>query len=341
VDITDPLGVVNTLYTPIQIEAVPSGIWRTVEDLPDGWLQTAAYLDGVTLAVSSTVTVLVAGSSGEVHTVVYGNVQLGEITVCKFYDRDADGVKDADEPVIPGWRFALDGLDVRGTAVHLVGTAGANGCYTFGNLLPGSYTVSEIFPLGNWYASTATSFTIQLAEGAAESRQFGNFCTGAAAFFTKGFWHNVNGLPIITRADIDYVNTLAVYSGLTEYWNSGPFDGTWVPINSGNYFGTGAWAEISDYLTSPVSASPARFQLAQQLLAFIFNARHELDNSGATIQLPNGTWVSASSLISQAIALWQSGSDTDRNAMETLLDGLNNSSAVSFICYNPCPVVYP
>jgi hypothetical protein len=80
--------------------------------------------------------------------------------------------------------------------------------------------------------------------------------------------------------------------------------------------------------------------LAQQLLAFIFNTRHRLDDPGATIELPDGSLISASDLIADAIAVWESGSDADRTAMQELLNALNESDTVPFVHYFPCEISY-
>ena len=445
IDISDPLTVTNTYYTRVSIQAMPDGTWTVTEATPSDWLQTSIFVDGVAKPLSPTVQVVVAGLSGEVHTVVFGNIQLGNVVVYKWddsnadgtwnkgelaiqdwkvvltgtaingspvgplqgttdasgsytwsnllpgnytvsevmpssgdwlattptsynitlsegglvnrsfgniqlgdisawkwYDRNENGVWNTGEPAISGWLIKLDGLTVNGQEVHLTDYTGANGHLTFDGLLPGNYIISEVMPTGSWTASTPTSYQIVLAENGSMCRQFGNFCyvEGAAGFKTKGFWHN-QGLDLIDSGDITHVNGLAPYSSDTEYWD-GPFDGVWTPLNPGTYFGTGAWAEISDFLTSPVSVSPARFQLAQQLLAFIFNARHYLP-SNVTIQLPDSSWMSAADLIAEAIQVWASGTGSERTAMQELLNSLNESDAVPYryVCYNPCPVVYP
>jgi len=342
VEITDPLGVVNTYYTPVEIQAMPEGTWMVVEEIPSHWLQTALYVDGVNQTVSADAQIQVAGDSGETHRVVYGNIQLGDIVGYKWYDRDLDGFWDSGEPPISDWLIELDGIAVNSSLVSLSGYTDSDGRISFADLLPGNYTISEkIPPENNWFGSAPTSFAIELAGGAVETRQFGNFCVGSADFNTKGYWHNKNGLDEINQADIDYVNSLDPYDSDTEYWESEPFDGTWTPLNPGNYFGAGAWAEISDYLVSPVSSAPARFQLAQQFLAFIFNCLNRLDSSDATIQMPDESWVIASDLINQACLVWANGTIAEQINMKDVLDAFNNSDAVPFICYNPCPVVYP
>ena len=79
-----------------------------------------------------------------------------------------------------------------------------------------------------------------------------------------------------------------------------------------------------------------REQLAQQLLAFIFNVRHRLDAPAAAIELPDGTFVSAQSLIDDALAAWTSGTAEEQGELQSLLDWFNNNDAVSFVHHDPC-----
>jgi hypothetical protein len=364
VEVTDPLGVVNTIYTPGTVAAEPEGLWTFVEATPAGTLQTVSYLDGGMVSffpsADPTVVVDVAGESGETHEVIYGNVGLGAITACKIYDRDGDGVVDVDEPGVPGWQMELVGTDITGAAFGpVVQTTGEDGCTTFNDLLPGTYTLTELMPTGGgWTAIGATfyEFTIEssldgpIVVGTVETGSFTNVCYGTADFGTKGYWHNQNGLGEITEDDIAYVNGLAPYSTPSSYFDMGdePFDGFFedgtlveaVPGKEDIAPAGSAKAEVSHFLVDPNAGGDPREQLAQQLLAFIFNARHSLDAVGATIQLPDGTWVSAQSLIDQAIAAWQSGTAAEQEQIKTLLDTLNNGDAVQFIYHYPCTVTY-
>jgi hypothetical protein len=356
IEITDPLGVVNTYYTPVEIQAMPAGTWTVEEETPDHWLQTALYLDYIAQTVSPDVQVQIAGTSEESHIVVFGNVQTGDIIGCKFYDRNADGVWDFGEPPIPGWLITLNGTAVNGTLVDRSGYTDESGCVTFADLLPGNYTISEVIPSTDWFGSTPTSFEIDLLGGAVEAREFGNFCVGSADFNTKGYWHNKNGLGEIDQDDIDYVNTLDPYDSPSSYFGAGdePFDGVFTDgtevdpaynndkVADGVSAGQGTpKAEVSHFLVDSNAGGDPREQLAQQLLAFIFNCIHRLDSPGATIQLPDGTWVIASDLINEAISAWAGTNSAEQTAIKNVLDTLNNNNAVPFISYNPCPVVYP
>ena len=355
IDISDPLTVTNVYYTRVSIQAMPDGTWTVTEATPSDWLQTAVFVDGVAKTLSPTTQVQVLGLSGEIHTVVFGNVQLGDISGCKWYDRNGDGSWDAGEPAIPGWLIKLDGLTVNSQEIHLSGYTDANGCVKFDGLLPGTYTVSEVMPTGNWVASTPTSYQISLVENGSVSRQFGNFCyvEGTADFDTKGYWHN-KGLSETTSADIDYLNSLLPWTSPSSYFEDGdePInglyqDGTPVAAVNGEWSeeiapAGSALAEQSHYLIDSNAGGDPREQLAQQLDAFIMNAKHRLGSPNAVIQV-NGNWISAADLISEAVDIWASGTDAERVSMQEVLNSLNESDAVPYryVCYNPCPVVYP
>ena len=368
VDITDPLSVTNTEFTPVNI-LVDEGTYTVVESSPAGTLQTVSILDGAVQSLyptaDPTVVVEVAGTSGETHEVIYGNVGLGQIKACKIYDRNGNGVADEGEPGVPGWKMEFNGTEVTGAVIDpIVKETGENGCTTFENLLPGTYTITELLPTGNWVATGPTSFEVTIESSLVDSTpvgtlaevKFTNLCYGEADFDTKGYWHNKNGLTELTDADIAYVNTLDPYDDPTTYFGDGdePFNGTFedgvTPVAPA--IGDGIWqgvevapvgspkAEVSQFLVDPNAGGDPREQLAQQLLAFIFNTLYRLDDPGASIW--DGTqWVSAQSLIEETINLWQNGTPEEQTAIKNTLDAFNNSDAVPFIHFNPCPVVYP
>lgn len=366
---TDPLGLSDTLFTPETILAAESGTYTFVEDTPSGTLQTVSILDGAIQSLyptaDPTVVVEVAGDSGETHEIIYGDIGLGWIKACKIYDRDGDGVADPDEPGIAGWKMELTGTDVTGASVGpFYQYTGEDGCTTFVDLLPGTYTVTEILPTGYWESTSLTSYTVIIESSLIDSDLSGttakftfiNICKGIANFETKGYWHNKNGLTELTQGDIDYANSLLPYSAYSTYFGDGdePFDGFFAygdPVDAA--IGDGIWqgdevapagtakAEVSQFLVDPNAGGDPREQLAQQLLAFIFNVRHRLGDPGVTFQLPNGSWASAQSVIDAAIDAWASPDTADDHYWEPILDALNNNDAVPFIYYYPCPVVYP
>lgn len=366
VDYAEPIGTSGHDFTPFTLLAAEAGDYLFTEDTPAGSLQTVSILDGIALsnypAANPLVVVVVAGESDETHTVVYGNVGIGQVDACKTFDINANGQND-NEPGIAGWMIRLTGTNVLGEIIDITQTTGADGCTSFANLLPGSYTVTEIMPAdGVWTATSdlSSDVTIESAligasiTGNTESASFTNICHATADFDTKGYWHNKNGVSELTEADRLLVNSLLPYSSPSAYFDDGdePFDGSFTngdPVeptfgNEGEIAPAGSWqAEVSQFLVdqnASASLNYHREQLAQQLLAFIFNSYHRLGGPAASLQLPDGTYATAQSLIDEAIALWASGTDAERDAMKTLLDGFNNNDAVNYIPASPCAVNY-
>ncbi|WP_373693608.1 SdrD B-like domain-containing protein [Limnofasciculus baicalensis] len=90
-------------------------------------------------------------NSGQVvNDIDFGNKALfGQIQGTKWNDLDGDGVQDANEPGLAGWKIYLDQnqnsqLDTGETST----TTDINGNYTFQNLNPGTYFVAEVMRPG-------------------------------------------------------------------------------------------------------------------------------------------------------------------------------------------------
>jgi hypothetical protein len=360
-------------YTEFVLIAAEPGDYVFTEETPGGTLQTVSLLDDVIVSAypiaSSVVAVTITAdysmkADQELHTIIYGNVGLGQVTACKYYDANGNGEVDPGEEPVEGVLMQLIGDDVTGAQVSTVQATGPDGCTTFTDLRPGAYTVTESVPSGAWVPSGATVsdvFTIESTlsgatmTGGSFLTNFTNFCEATADFGTKGYWHNKNGLEEITDDDIAYVNGLLPYSSPSSYFGAGdePFDGFFSngdpvaeaynneKITDGIAAGEGtARAEISHFLTDANAGGDPREQLAQQLLAFIFNARNRLGGTGVAIW-DGSEWVTAQSLIEAAIAAWESGTDAERTAIKDVLDAYNNSDAVTFISPTPCSIVYP
>ncbi|QIA65674.1 hypothetical protein GT360_19305 [Vibrio astriarenae] len=184
---------------------------------------------------------------------------------------------------------------------------------------------------------------------------FHNYCDVIVNFDTKGYWHNKNGLSELTEADRDYVNSLLPYSMASDYFDMGdePFDGQYsggaqvTAAFSGDsvIWAAGTWqSEVSHFLVDNNGNADVHLhkeQLAQQLLAFIFNTRHRPSSGGlsdgATIEV-NGVWMSVSEIIEMAIMLWSSNDSDAIVSFKTILDNFNNNDMlpVSPGAYTDC-----
>lgn len=304
--------------------------------------------------------IIVVLPDGEEYELIYefGNIRLGSITACKFYDADANGVNN-EEPCVPGILFVLEGNDVLGDQIYVSGCTGEDGCVTFEDLYPGNYTLTEFLPSENWVPTTDPCvLNIILPEGGELVYEFGNYCLTPmfVDFDTKGYWHNKNGIAELTANAVlfaevlGYVNSLDPYDDPSGYFSKGdePFDGvdeggSPVPAGKGVLENEdiapegSVEAEISNFLINACNNGRIREQLAQQLLAFIFNAYYRIGDLESIILLPDDTPVSISDLIDDATDSWSSGNLLERYRIKSLLDWFNNNDNVAVLVISPEP----
>jgi len=194
-DVRNPSGtdINNPYYTPKIIVAGEVGTYFIKEHWLPHWKQTAAYVDGVRQPLIGDplqeVSVQVSGCSFETHEVIFGNVHLGKVKVCKFHDANHDGDQDDGEGPLAGWQFKLyqaDGntpvtTDAYGNSVENPKTTGSDtncvGCITWEDLLPGTYVVREI-PQDHWKCTTGQSQTIEVRACTTTRVKFGNVHLG-------------------------------------------------------------------------------------------------------------------------------------------------------------------
>ena len=333
VSVLDPLDVLNSGFTPWDIMAVPSGLWVVSEDTVLGWLPTRSILDSAYQPSPwSPVNVNVAGTTGEAHTVVFLNAELGQIKACKKY-ASAEGVP------VSGFKICAEGTAVNGSTFGPVCQyTDATGCTTFGdlvnNLIAGNYIVCESLPLGGWFNTTTLCSNLTLPAGGTTTVTFVNYCTKKVGMHTKGFWQN-QGCDIVNSADLAYLNSLAPYAsgsiatGGTDNCSGTPCpDVTALPLDTVN--------ELGCYIVASNSQPTyPNIGLAQQLAAFILNMRHG-ESLYATII--DGSQYSVQDVISAAILAWQTGNNV--SYWQPKLDAWNNAGTLDVIMDVPCEVAY-
>ncbi|MCS7274393.1 MAG: SpaA isopeptide-forming pilin-related protein, partial [Candidatus Bipolaricaulota bacterium] len=114
------------------------GTYTISEQVQSGWTPTTSNPQTVTV------------QPGQLVNLTFGNKKKEEkFEICgiKWNDLDGDGVRDPNEPGLPGWTINM----VFGTPpnqVDVQATTGANGQYCFTGLAPGTYTISETLQPG-------------------------------------------------------------------------------------------------------------------------------------------------------------------------------------------------
>jgi hypothetical protein len=117
------------------------------------------------------------GSSGA--TIVglqFGNVRIGVIAGTAFVDQNGNGIEDAGDLGTGGFSIQLSGpLDAFGQGPSQTVPVGADGSYSFFNLAPGNYAVTELSRTG-WVLTTPATVNISLSSSSnLPDINFGNF----------------------------------------------------------------------------------------------------------------------------------------------------------------------
>ena len=192
----DPASFVTSGQTDsngnVTFTGLETGTYSVKETLKDGWANTTDLCQNVTL------------SAGGSETLNFGNQGGLSISGMKFNDLDGDGDKDTGEPGLDGWEINLSG--------HATGTAttAGGGFYSFANLEPGTYTVSETLKAG-WtqtYPAAPGTHTVNLTDASATDNDFGNWQPGTITIEKQtepdggiGFSFTGTGFP--TDCDLD------------------------------------------------------------------------------------------------------------------------------------------
>ena len=206
------------------------GTYTVTEDQPTGWTPTTSTSYNVSINPGTE-------STGNNFT----NFHNISITACKQIDNDGDLTTTNDQTNKSGWGMTLS----NGTTTDTKST-GEDGCYTWNDKGPGSYSLSEETPTG-WTNLTATSYNFGVAEsGVNLSHTFVNFDNGHISGHKfndqdgDGLWDNSesalsNWVISAVYPDLSVHTRTTNSIGYYNFGDLGPGTYTLTEINQSNW----------------------------------------------------------------------------------------------------------
>ena len=153
-DVTDING--DYTFTPLR-PSNPSG-YLLVEIHPAGWLDgidTAGTAGGDATTVNDQISAIDLPVDIDATDYNFGELAPASLAGFVYADTDNDGVFDLAETGILGVTIDLAGTDDLGNPVATSTLTGPGGAWSFPNLRPGTYTITETQPAG-WFDGTDT-----------------------------------------------------------------------------------------------------------------------------------------------------------------------------------------
>ena len=191
---------------------------------PGNHVVTEVQKNGWGLSTPRSPSITINPTSGiNIGSLKFGNYQVGSISGMKFNDLNKNGIKDATEPGLAGWKIVAQQIrtigNVSTTSTPETTTTSAAGYYTFGNLLKGIYSVSELSQPA-WvqtYPSGDGKYIVTIDSGLFQTNiDFGNALGFSYIGVPGGLWSNPSnweGNRVPTDTDAVYLgaNTNVVY----------------------------------------------------------------------------------------------------------------------------------
>lgn len=220
--VTDPLGVVTTYSTPVDLEITEYGAYIITEEIRADWTQTALIVDGIPQTANPTVTVTV--NIGETHEVLYGNKYCppsGRLIIEKFEDVNGNGLYDAGDVMLTGW--SIDITDPSGDVSTLTTSIDIPitefGLYSITEDLPAGWTQTAV-SVDDVAQAVNPTVTVTVNPGETHTVLYGNWQPPGSLEVKK--FHDKNGNGVFDGDDewiTDWIIYLTDPSGdaTTEY----------------------------------------------------------------------------------------------------------------------------
>lgn len=195
-------------------------------------------------------------SGQQIMNLRFGNWRYATPSGVKYDDLNGNGIRDSGEPGLSGWTITLAGTDGMGMSVNRTETTIADGSYSFVNVVPGTYTVSETSQSG-WVQSQPASGTygvVLVSNQVRSDLAFGNLVL-AEVHGMKFQDMNENGVkdPSADTGLGGWTITLAGTDGMGR-----PVSLTTTTAADGSYSFVGIWPGIA-YAVCETNPDPVRW----------------------------------------------------------------------------------
>jgi len=241
------------------------------------------------------------------------------VTVSTFYDTNANGIQDAGETDLVGWRFRAFSHDNLQITKETPRSA---------NVRVGTYALVEDTPLErNWVHTNLTKVECTMVEYDNMTIAWGNVSVGAGGANAASFWGGKDGQALTTSDDLTFLSSLYLRNA------------------KGADFNTTSTKGFANWILKATTTNMA-YMLSAQLAAMELNVRHSYVDGSALVYAPglitfgtaglNGLgFISINDLMAAAAGETQLHGMTDssspyrsyQEALKNALDDANNNKS--------------
>jgi large repetitive protein len=224
-----------------RFDGLLNGTYTVTETQPTGYGNSPATTNPP-FGTDTRTSLVISGTSPVGITQVNFAEKLSVISGTVYHDQDAGGAKNGIEPGIAGVTVQLTGTDANGNAVTRTTTTDSFGNYSFGDLLQGNYSVTELQPsgwgdgaetAGSSGGSIATNDTISVINLGAASASTGNNFGEKKAGLSGSVYVDSDNDGVRDAGEAPIAGVTITVTGTTE--TGAPVSMTTTTDASGNY----------------------------------------------------------------------------------------------------------
>ncbi len=203
-----PRTVVTDAAGHYQFSNLPPARYTLTETQPAGYLDGREQ-NGTPAAITVNndqfvgIDLTTTASGGDYN---FGELQPASVAGYVYIDADNSGLRGA-ETGLGGVAVTLTGTDDLGAAVSLAGVTAADGSYSFGNLRPGTYTVTAAQPAGYLDGFETRGNVTPLPGSAGGPNTIGGIVVGSGQTAGQNNFGDVPPATVSGRVFVDHNNS--------------------------------------------------------------------------------------------------------------------------------------